>query len=60
MLAEKEDDLGKPIVPIFWIAGEDHDILEVNHVYKLNEGLLSKSTFHQKITNKNKWSLKYV
>ncbi len=50
---QKEAVLGKPIVPIFWIAGEDHDIFEVNHVYKLNEGLLSKTTFHQK-DNKQK------
>ncbi|WP_342525912.1 bacillithiol biosynthesis cysteine-adding enzyme BshC [Chryseomicrobium sp. FSL W7-1435] len=24
---------GKPVVPIFWMAGEDHDILEVNHFF---------------------------
>lgn len=49
---EKEKILNKPVVPIFWIAGEDHDILEVNHVYKLNDGMLNKSTFEQKLSHK--------
>jgi bacillithiol biosynthesis cysteine-adding enzyme BshC len=28
---------GSPVVPIFWIAGEDHDFAEVNHTYVLEE-----------------------
>ncbi|WP_027414484.1 bacillithiol biosynthesis cysteine-adding enzyme BshC [Aneurinibacillus terranovensis] len=30
---EQEKNLGIPVVPVFWIAGEDHDFDEVNHVY---------------------------
>lgn len=30
---EQEILLGKPVIPVFWIAGEDHDLEEVNHVY---------------------------
>lgn len=31
-----EADLGRPVVPVFWIASEDHDWAEVNHTYVLN------------------------
>ncbi|MGY4689724.1 bacillithiol biosynthesis cysteine-adding enzyme BshC [Salibacterium sp. K-3] len=30
---EKEQLLQRPVLPIFWIAGEDHDWEEVNHIY---------------------------
>ncbi|WP_019909305.1 bacillithiol biosynthesis cysteine-adding enzyme BshC [Paenibacillus sp. HW567] len=33
---EAETQLGRPVVPLFWIAGEDHDWDEVNHTYVLN------------------------
>jgi len=32
-----EKELGRPVVPVFWIASEDHDWAEVNHAYVLNE-----------------------
>ncbi|SIS37957.1 bacillithiol biosynthesis cysteine-adding enzyme BshC [Salimicrobium flavidum] len=36
---QKEKSLGVPVLPVFWIAGEDHDFDEINHVYLNRDGL---------------------
>jgi len=33
LAARLEEDLNRPVVPIFWIASEDHDFAEVDHAY---------------------------
>ncbi|HBW36473.1 MAG: bacillithiol biosynthesis cysteine-adding enzyme BshC [Peptococcaceae bacterium BRH_c23] len=33
---EQREKLGRPVVPIFWIAGDDHDWLEIRETYFLN------------------------
>ncbi len=36
-LAEKlSKQLSRPVVPVFWVAGDDHDFAEVNHTWLLN------------------------
>ena len=38
-LARKlERERGVPVVPVFWVAGDDHDFAEANHVAFLNSG----------------------
>ena len=42
---EQRKALGKPVIPVFWIAGEDHDLAEVNHVYVMKNGKPDKKTY---------------
>lgn len=37
LLARKcEDEFGVPVVPVFWVASEDHDYYEINHINLYN------------------------
>lgn len=49
---QKEKQLKIPVVPVFWIAGEDHDYQEVNHVFISNGQKPTKWIYPEKILHK--------
>ncbi|WP_050181536.1 bacillithiol biosynthesis cysteine-adding enzyme BshC [Domibacillus robiginosus] len=49
---EQEEKLGIPVVPVFWIAGEDHDLLEINHVFLENNGTMKKIGYPERFVKK--------
>ncbi|NGP44352.1 bacillithiol biosynthesis cysteine-adding enzyme BshC [Bacillaceae bacterium SIJ1] len=47
----QEMKLGVPVIPVFWIAGEDHDFPEINHLFLPSGDKLQKKALprHEKV-----------
>ncbi|ALX47378.1 bacillithiol biosynthesis cysteine-adding enzyme BshC [Lentibacillus amyloliquefaciens] len=48
----QEAKLQVPVIPVFWIAGEDHDFDEINHVYVQKENVMTKHILNQNVADK--------
>lgn len=49
---KQEALLNIPVIPVFWIAGEDHDYDEINHVFLMENEKFTKLNLGQQVNEK--------
>src|SRR5699024_4828050 len=49
---EQEKVLNRTVIPVFWIAGEDHDLDEINHVFTPRDNEVYKHRLTTETNNK--------
>ncbi len=53
LLAKKQTEkLGIKVLPLFWIAGEDHDLEEINHTYTILDAEPKKRVYSERKNRK--------
>lgn len=53
LLAKQQSEkLKVSVVPLFWIAGEDHDLEEINHIFTTKEGQIKKRGYSERSKHK--------
>ncbi|MDA1475653.1 bacillithiol biosynthesis cysteine-adding enzyme BshC [Bacillus changyiensis] len=50
---QKQQEFNVPVIPVFWVAGEDHDIEEINHLYLSDNGKVKKYKLTQSYWKKS-------
>ncbi|MCT2538068.1 bacillithiol biosynthesis cysteine-adding enzyme BshC [Aquibacillus koreensis] len=54
---EKEKELNIPVIPVFWIAGEDHDFAEINHIMTGRHDGMRKLKINHQVNEKKSVSM---
>lgn len=49
---QQREKLEKKVIPLFWIAGEDHDLEEINHTYTTVDATLKKRVYKERSKRK--------